>query len=83
MALLKARAIENQAYVIACNRVGKDPNLSYAGDSMIIDYNGVVLAHKDFDETILYAGLNKNAQKEHREKFNFLASQDNFTLHLG
>jgi len=50
---------------------------------MIIDYNGVVLAHKDFDETILYAGLNKNAQKEHREKFNFLASQDNFTLHLG
>ena len=39
-ALLKARAIENQAFVIACNRVGNDHNFSYAGDSMIIDYNG-------------------------------------------
>ncbi|MFT4694576.1 MAG: omega-amidase [Francisella sp.] len=82
MALLKARAIENQAFVVACNRVGQNPNVSYAGDSMIIDYNGVVIAHKDFDETILYADLDKNALIEYREKFNFLASQDSFTLHL-
>ncbi|QLE78750.1 amidohydrolase [Francisella sp. Scap27] len=82
MALLKARAIENQVYVIACNRVGNDPNFSYSGDSMIIDYNGDVLTHQEFIETILYADLNKNTQIEHREKFNFLKSQDKFTLHL-
>lgn len=80
--LLKARAIENQVFVIACNRVGKDPNVSYAGDSMVIDYNGDILAHKDFDETILIATLHKNSQLKHREKFNFLKSQDDFTLHL-
>lgn len=83
MALLKARAIENQAFVVACNRVGQDPNFSYAGDSMIIDYNGDVLAHKDFDETVLYGNLDKKYQLDHREKFNFLASQDKFTLDLG
>lgn len=83
MTLLKARAIENQAFVVACNRVGKDPNFSYAGDSMVMDYNGDTLAYKDFDETVLYATLDKNTQNEHREKLNFLASQDKFTLHLG
>ncbi|QIV96343.1 putative amidohydrolase [Allofrancisella inopinata] len=81
-ALLKARAIENQAYVVACNRVGKDPSFSYAGDSMIIDYNGKILAQNEYEETVLIAELNKNNQIQHREKFNFLASQDNFTLHL-
>jgi omega-amidase len=82
MALLKARAIENQAYIVACNRVGKDPNVSYSGDSMIIDYNGRILAHEEYNEAILYEILDKNAQIKHREKFNFLASQDKFTLHL-
>lgn len=81
-ALLKARAIENQVYVIACNRVGNDPSLSYAGDSMIINYNGDILVHEEFDEAILTAILDKEKQTEHREKFNFLASQDDFTLLL-
>ena len=80
--LLKARAIENQAYVIACNRVGADPNLNYAGDSMIIDYNGEVLAHKDYEEAILIGTLDKQAQINYKQDFNFLASQDQYTLHL-
>ncbi|MED7788480.1 amidohydrolase [Francisella sp. 19X1-34] len=80
--LLKARAIENQAFVIACNRVGKDPNVSYSGDSMIINYNGDILAHQEYQEAILTATLNKKEQQKHREAFNFLASQDSFTLHL-
>jgi len=33
--LLRARAIENQAYVIGVNRVGNDPRLSYSGDSAV------------------------------------------------
>lgn len=39
-----ARAIENQAYVVACNRCGSDPQLSYDGQSMIIDPRGSVIA---------------------------------------
>lgn len=59
MALLKAHAIENPAYIVACNRVGKDPNVSYSGDSMIIDYNGKILAHEKYNEAILYEILDK------------------------
>ncbi len=39
--LLQARAIENQCYVIALNRIGKDGNgITYSGDSMAIDFKG-------------------------------------------
>lgn len=37
MTLLRARAIENQAYVVGANRVGDGGGLSYSGDSRIID----------------------------------------------
>src|SRR5438874_12130506 len=42
--LAQARAIENQGYVIASNRVGKDGNLWFCGNSAIIDPRGVVIA---------------------------------------
>ena len=43
-ALLVARAIENQAYVVGVNRVGEGGGVSYAGDSAIIDPLGELLA---------------------------------------
>ena len=43
--LLAARAIENQAFVIGCNRVGQDGNqLNYSGDSVVLDFVGLPLA---------------------------------------
>ena len=41
--LLSARAIENQAYVVAVNRIGSDPHEAYAGASRVIDPLGEVL----------------------------------------
>jgi predicted amidohydrolase len=41
--LLRARAIENQAYVIGVNRVGKDPNEAYESSSMAVAPTGEVL----------------------------------------
>ncbi len=38
--LVRARAIENQAFVACCNRVGRDPSLEYAGGSALIDPRG-------------------------------------------
>lgn len=40
--LLRARAIENQAFVIGVNRVGRDPNVSYPGNSMVVEPDGSV-----------------------------------------
>ncbi|QOY35471.1 carbon-nitrogen family hydrolase [Anaerobacillus isosaccharinicus] len=42
--LLISRAIENQCYIVACNRSGSDPNNEFAGHSMIIDPWGEVVA---------------------------------------
>ncbi|MCS6980085.1 MAG: nitrilase family protein [Flavobacteriales bacterium] len=44
-ALLKARAIENQSYVVAVNRCGYDgAGVLHAGDSQVVDFSGHVLA---------------------------------------
>lgn len=43
IAILKARAIENMMYVVACNRVGKSRNNEFGGHSLIIDPWGKVL----------------------------------------
>jgi predicted amidohydrolase len=42
--LLRARAIENQAYVVGANRVGSGGGVEYSGDSCIVDPFGEVLA---------------------------------------
>ena len=42
--LVQARAIENLAYVVAVNRCGADPKLTYPGRSRIIDHRGEILA---------------------------------------
>jgi omega-amidase len=67
-ALLIARAIENQCFVIACNRSGYDPNNEFAGHSMIIDPWGEVIAEAGANEEILSAeiklGLIKDIRKQ-------------------
>ena len=54
-ALAIARAIEDQAVVAAVNRTGADPNLSYAGGSLIVSHTGDVLAEADDGECVLSA----------------------------
>ena len=58
--LLMARAIENQCYVVACNRAGKDPNNEFAGHSMIIDPWGNILAEGNEQETFIKATIDIN-----------------------
>lgn len=43
-ALLKARAIENQCFIIGCNRVGEGGGLSYSGDSAVYSPDGECIA---------------------------------------
>jgi omega-amidase len=58
--LAMARAIENQSYVIASNRVGKDDDLWFCGSSSIIDPRGVVIAAASADrEELIHADLSE------------------------
>ena len=47
--LARARAIENQSYLVLANRVGKDDGVSFCGSSVVIDPYGVVVAAASAD----------------------------------
>lgn len=71
--LLPARAVENQCYVLGCNRVGNDNNgLEYNGNSQIVDFLGEVLTSNLKDETILIKELNYQNLIEYRTKYPFI-----------
>ncbi|MCY6371777.1 carbon-nitrogen family hydrolase [Clostridium ganghwense] len=70
MALLKARAIENQCYVFGVNRVGEVKSLVYSGDSMIIDPLGNVIETISEKEELIIADINLKEVENIREKFN-------------
>ena len=57
LTLLQARAIENQAYVIGVNRVGSEPQFTYAGRSVVIDPHGVIIADAGEEERVLKASI--------------------------
>jgi omega-amidase len=58
--LAMARAIENQSYVVASNRVGKDDDLWFCGSSAIVDPRGVVIAAASADrEELIQADVSE------------------------
>ncbi|WP_226585352.1 carbon-nitrogen family hydrolase [Halobacillus litoralis] len=66
--LLISRAIENQCFVIACNRAGADANNTFGGHSMVINPWGEVLAEAGLDEEILYASIDFKEVEAIREQ---------------
>lgn len=70
--LLQARAIENQAYVLGVNRCGRDPFLSYAGDTMLVDPQGVILGEAGSVEGFCRGALDKASLDEYRQALPFL-----------
>ena len=67
--LLKARAIENQSYVIGVNRCGKDPNHAYSGRSRIIDPRGKILKDAGSAEGWIEAELDLQELIGYRKEF--------------
>lgn len=83
-ALLKARAIENQCYVAAVNRVGTDGNgLQYNGHSGVFDMNGQGILMCDETEGLKTVAIDRQALTAFREQFRFLQDRDHFRLEPG
>lgn len=74
-ALLVARAIENQAFVLGVNRVGTGGNLRYTGDSRIVSPLGEELATAALGETVLFAEVTAARVAEVRRDLPFLADR--------
>jgi omega-amidase len=71
-ALLKARAIENQAYVVGVNRIARDPFTEYGGRSLIVDPLGEVLADAGEGEGCIRAELDLPNLRKYRAGLPFL-----------
>jgi predicted amidohydrolase len=71
-ALLRARAIENQAYVVGVNRVGEDPNVEYSGESVVFNFNGDELLRLGKTAAVKSVKLDLAKLRGFREKFPFL-----------
>ena len=78
--LLRARAMENQAYVFGVNRIGAEPTLEYAGDSMAVDYRGDVMADCGNDSTIAIVEIDLERQTAFKERFDVARDADNFII---
>jgi predicted amidohydrolase len=74
-ALLRARAIENQAYVVGANRVGEGGGLKYVGDSAIIDPLGEAIASVGDGECVITADVDPERVNALRARFPFLADR--------
>ncbi|MBI9068913.1 MAG: amidohydrolase [Salinivirgaceae bacterium] len=82
--LLKARAIENQCYVIGVNRVGKDGmDIDYTGDSMVIDFKGNVIAEvAENTEGMASVSLSLSELQQFRDKFPAHLDADKFEVKI-
>ena len=80
--LLKARAIENQSYVIGVNRIGSDgEGISYSGDTVIIDPKGrIITKANDYKDEIINAKISLNELNNFREKFPVDLDADDFKI---
>lgn len=79
--LLKARAIENLAYVVGVNRVGQDGNqLHYAGDSVALDCLGQPLVELGAQAQTVIVTLDPAVLAAHRARFPAWMDADDFEL---
>lgn len=67
--LLKARAIENQCFIIGVNRSGEGGGLSYIGDSMVVSPTGEVLAHVEGGNGLTIVDIDLTEVDDYRKSF--------------
>ena len=67
--LLKARAIENQSYVVGVNRIGKDEDFEYGGRTMVVCPQGEILADGEEKEGVVEATIDDSLVNDWRTQF--------------
>ncbi|TLX70528.1 amidohydrolase [Labilibacter sediminis] len=79
--LLKARAIENQAFVMGVNTIGVKADVGYSGDSMAIDYKGIVITSLgNIADSAEVVEIDMDALNLFREKFPVHLDADEFSI---
>jgi predicted amidohydrolase len=80
-ALTLARAIENQCYLVAVNRIGSDiNNINHSGDSRVINPLGEIVCDAKDSNELFIASINKDAVDNYRQQFPVEEDADPFEL---
>jgi len=74
-ALLKARAIENQSYIIGVNKTGRDPSLNYIGKSAVIHPFGNIITQITSEEGLIISDIEMKEVDEVRRSINLKADR--------
>lgn len=78
--LLKARAVENQCYVVGVNRIGDEPTLQYVGDSVVVDPYGRESVSLGAEAGVAVACIDLERLNAFREKFAVGREADKFEI---
>jgi predicted amidohydrolase len=79
--LIRGRAVENQCYGIALNRIGLDGNQKeYSGNTTLVDYNGTSLYEAIDVEDVFTISLDKEKLMQYRDRYQFLRDRDAFEI---
>jgi len=78
--LLKARAIENQCFVIGVNRTGSSNSIKYNGMSSVYDHTGKCITYLDNKCGIIYADINIDEIYKYRDTFPTWKDADNYQI---
>lgn len=79
--LLKARAIENQVYILGTNRIGTDGNgIIYSGQTQAIDPKGIIIDQMQSNPGLLQVHLSRRSLDQFRESFPVAKDADPFSL---
>lgn len=73
--LIRARAIENQCYMVACNCVGSNGTNEFFGHSLIVDPWGEVLAEGSEEEEVIFGEIDLDKVNEIRARFPFFSDR--------
>lgn len=60
-------AMQNNIFVAMCNRVGKEGEMNFAGESIVVDPNGDIIVKSDDKEQIVYADIDISKVVESRD----------------
>lgn len=69
---LRIPAMQNNIFIAMCNRVGKEDQMDFCGESVVVDPNGDVIVKADAKEQIVYADLDFNMVQKYRQQRPYL-----------
>ncbi|MBQ0064560.1 MAG: carbon-nitrogen hydrolase family protein [Firmicutes bacterium] len=64
---IRIQAFQNSSYIVMCNRIGKEGNMDFSGETIVVDPNGKVILKVDDQEGLYYANLSLSEVQKIRE----------------